>query len=514
MGSGSTGEGGGRGGPIQDEDADQSPPQKAAPAMSIAVLRTELHVLNMRTRMPFQYGIATLTALPHLFLRVEIQLGSQRSWGIASEGLAPKWFTKDPDTSFRDDLDAMLAVIRWACGAAQGAGPQPSVFALWKRVSREQQERWGGVQDCPPLLWGLGVSLVERALISAWCRAKSTSFPKAVLQGGLGIDLGDVHGLLRGRSPADYLPASPSPRLTIRHTVGLADPLEDTQIPPGERLEDGLPQSLESCIRTYGLTHLKVKLSGDLERDSDRLGRIASLMAARGGRAAFTLDANEHFRQVDAFRQHWESLGRIAALEPVLARLLFVEQPLHRDVALSPSVAEDLRTWSDRPPIIIDESDGELRSLPLALECGYSGTSHKNCKGVLKSIANACLLAHLRRSDRDRHFILSAEDLANVGPVALLEDLATIATLGIEHAERNGHHYFAGLSMFEPEVQAQVVRVHGDLYRRHDQGFAALHITNGTIHFPSVLEAPYGIGFDLDTTRFTPLDAWSFESLT
>ena len=34
-----------------------------------------------------------------------------------------------------------------------------------------------------------------------------------------------------------------------------------------------------------------------------------------------------------------------------------------------------------------------LDSLPTALALGYVGTSHKNCKGIVKGIANACLLA-------------------------------------------------------------------------------------------------------------------------
>ena len=40
--------------------------------MNITVKKTSLHVLNMWTRMPFKYGIATLTALPHVFLSVEL----------------------------------------------------------------------------------------------------------------------------------------------------------------------------------------------------------------------------------------------------------------------------------------------------------------------------------------------------------------------------------------------------------------------------------------------------------
>jgi hypothetical protein len=90
--------------------------------------------------------------------------------------------------------------------------------------------------------------------------------------------------------------------------------------------------------------------------------------------------------------------------------------------------------------LIIDESDAELDSLPRALALGYHGTSHKNCKGVFKGIANACLLEALRRQSGGDRLVMSGEDLANIGPVALLQDLAVVATLGVSSVERNGHH--------------------------------------------------------------------------
>ena len=61
---------------------------------------------------------------------------------------------------------------------------------------------------------------------------------------------------------------------------------------------------------------------------------------------------------------------------------------------------------------------------------------------------------------------MSGEDLANIGPVALLQDLAVVASLGVRSVERNGHHYFAGLSAFPRAVQQQILTHHGDLYER------------------------------------------------
>jgi hypothetical protein len=285
--------------------------------------------------------------------------------------------------------------------------------------------------------------------------------------------------------------------------------LTDADISAEDRLSDGLPQSLEDNIEVYGLTHLKIKLCGDADVDRARLKGISELMSGRS--CEFTLDGNEQYTELTPFRNLWEAIRSDNELDRFLDGLIFVEQPLHRDVALSDEAQSVLSSWEDCPPMIIDESDGSLDSSRRALECGYIGTSHKNCKGVFKGIANACLMGERECSTGRRH-ILSSEDLANVGPVALTQDLAVLATLGVSHSERNGHHYFAGLSMFPADVQKQITTHHGSLYS-NSGSFPALAVSNGTIDVTSVIRAPFGYDFALDTTQFTPLEAWSADSL-
>jgi hypothetical protein len=77
-----------------------------------------------------------------------------------------------------------------------------------------------------------------------------------------------------------------------------------------------------------------------------------------------------------------------------------------------------------------------------------------------------------------------------------MQDLAVVASLGIPHVERNGHHYFRGLSAFARSIQEQVLRAHRDLY--HDAGFATLRVERGSIEVGSVAAAPFGCGFDFD----------------
>ena len=138
--------------------------------MKIRVVGTDLHLLNMHTRIPFRYGIATLTAAPHMFVRVELDVDGQRHVGIASDGLIPKWFTKNPETTFPHDIAEMMKVIETACDIARGAGPADSVFALWQHIYGGQAA-WGGGWGLPPLLAHFGTSLVERAILDAFCDA-------------------------------------------------------------------------------------------------------------------------------------------------------------------------------------------------------------------------------------------------------------------------------------------------------------------------------------------------------
>jgi len=272
-----------------------------------------------------------------------------------------------------------------------------------------------------------------------------------------------------------------------------------------------LPQALTDCIDTYKLRFFKIKLCGDLDIDRDRLVDLVDLLERKVPRYRHTLDGNEQFRDMAAFRSHWDALAAHPELRSFLSRehLIFVEQPIQRDAALLPELRDVFRSWNDALPIIIDESDAELHSLRQALELGYAGSSHKNCKGVIKGIINACYLAYLRKENPETEFILSGEDLANVGPVALLQDLAVMASLGISDVERNGHHYFKGLSAFPEKIQHSVAeKLHPDLYQLHPDGYAAVRISGGDLSLQSVEDAPFGTGLDPADLRFLGEAKW------
>jgi len=463
--------------------------------MSVRLLESRLRGASVSARVPFRFGIAEMVELVHVFLFVTMDIDGTRQLGVAADNLSPKWYTKDPGTSYRDDAAEMVDVIESACAIARQRGTSDCVFDLWYAV-HEQARR--DAADVAPLLVGLGVSLVERAVIDAFCRARNVSFARAVRTNALGISLGTLHPELDGRHPREFLPRRPLTRMRIRHTVGLGDSLTGGEGAGALRV-DHLPMTLEGWIREYGLSRFKVKVGGDRAADLDRLGRIREVLDRETrGDYRVTLDGNEQLADVSALQALWDGIVASPETAELGRRIDYVEQPFPRELALSADTSAALSAWPRRPSLIIDESDDSLDAVARAIESGYQGGAFKSSKGVFKGIGNACRVEQLRRELPGGRFVYSAEDSSSIGPVGLLADLAVIATLGIDDPERNGHHYLPGLAGLPPRVCEETIRHHGDLYALREDGTVTLRIREGTIGVDSVAAAPFGVAWPCD----------------
>ncbi|MEQ9328210.1 MAG: enolase C-terminal domain-like protein, partial [Rhodospirillales bacterium] len=264
--------------------------------------------------------------------------------------------------------------------------------------------------------------------------------------------------------------------------------------PADARVGDGLPETLEEVIAAYGHQHFKIKVGGDLKADLDRLKAISSVLDRSGLGYLATLDGNEQFEDVEGVV---ELLSAIAS-EPALARLnrciLFIEQPLHRSVALERDVTELGRHL----PVIVDESDATLASFAEARQRGYAGISSKDCKGFYKSLIN---LARCRiySGQHGRTYFMSAEDLTCQAGIAVQQDLALVALLGLGHVERNGHHYVNGMAGAPDVEQARFLEHHPDLYRRVG-GRVCTHIKDGKFSIASLQCTGFGTAIEPDWT--------------
>ena len=473
-------------------------------AVEIRLEDVRFYMRNVHTRMPFKYGAAVLTAVPilHVVAQGALKNGTPVR-GVAADILPPKWFDKDPAKSYQDNVADLL----WAARAARAAyldaarAAQP-FFAIWQ-AGYAQTVSAGDAHGLNRLTAVHGSTLMERALIDAVGCGVGASYFELLKANLLGLELGAIHPELQGVEPGQVIGATPLKQLHVRHTVGLADPISD--VAPEERLDDGLPQSLADCVERQGLTYFKVKVNGDLATDLARLAAIAELLDSRDVEYQITLDGNEQYRELDSLIG---LLDALAAEQPRLfERVLYVEQPLERSVALDAALEAGIRAAAARRPLLIDESDDALDTFRQALALGYKGVSSKACKGLVKALANQAL------ARRREGCFLSGEDLMNLPVVSLHQDLAHVAALGIEHVERNGHHYVRGLDHLTAHEQATCLAAHGPLYREVESGLVALDVRGGKIAVGSLQGAGLGVGMPVEVDEMVALEEWEFASL-
>ncbi|MGK9233371.1 mandelate racemase [Inquilinus limosus] len=457
-------------------------------APRLRVVEARLYERPVRFRLPFRFGAATVTGAPQAFLRLTVETADgRRAEGQSAELMVPKWFDKDPALTEAQNFDQLRRSLAIARPFYLEAAPAPA-FALSAAIE-ERQHAACAAEGLGGLIASFGLALFDRAVIDALCRIDGIDAVTAVRANRIGLtaatapDLGDfdLDRFLAGLSPADHIHA--------RHTVGLADPITTAEI--RERLEDGLPQSLEQAIAAYGHTHFKLKLSGQADSDLDRLRRIAAVLD-RLPDYRVTLDGNETFAEAGPVAEFWDRLKADPALARLRAAVLFLEQPIARARAL----AEPIHTLAERIPVEIDESDAGIDVFPRARALGYRGVSSKSCKGFHRSLLNRARIAKWSAEDGGRYF-LSAEDLTTQGGVALQQDLVLAALGGTGHVERNGHHYVDGMAGAPAAEQRAFLSAHPDLYAETG-GRARLAIRGGRLAIGSVLAA-HGLG-----TALTP----------
>ena len=478
-------------------------------APRLRIVETRVGIRTAHSRMPFRYGLVTVRAAPIATLEVTIETErGERSRGYAADFLAYRWFDKRLYKSLVDNIADLSCAIQLAVAACQAHRTYCTAFDIWWHCLGELT-RQSAVHDLNELTVSFGVSMPERAVIDALGRLLGLSVADLVAADALGIDLGRLDHELEHVDLRHCLPKSPLRALSVRHTVGLVDPLSAGDRQAGMDIADGLPATLEDYLCIDGIRYLKIKVAGQLEEDLLRLNSIARILSRNGISCAITLDGNEQYRDLAAFAELMARL-RTPQLEVLNRAILFIEQPLERSVALDHANAPLLKQMSQHRPLIIDEADGTLDAFRRAISLGYSGVSHKNCKGIYKSFLNLARAQKLNESLGSTRYFLSAEDLTNLPVVPLQADLAMVALLGIQHVERNGHHYFFGLNHLTREEQAAALDKHSDLYTRFGSAII-LRIHHGQIAIGS-LQVP-GMGFAAMPAMeaMTPPEQWLAE---
>ena len=476
----------------------------AIPAPRVQVLGVDAFEQPFRLRMPFRFGVITLTESIQAIVRVQVRLEDGREgFGYAAEMLAAKWFDKNPLLSDAQNQHQLRKAIEIAAEAYLAA-PLSTAFDLFADNYRHQI-RAGRELDLPPLVASYGNALLDRAVMDAICRLVGASFWTAMRSNLAGMAPHPVIADLGQFDFTNFLASlEPVRSIEARHTVGLLDPIVATDQAPGSRVDDGLPETLEEVIAAYGQRWFKLKVSGDRQADIERLVKIAGVLDRIDAPLHVTLDGNEQYDDVDDVLELWQAIEAEPALHKLCAATLLIEQPIKRQVALARRVAPLAR----HRPVIIDESDGDLDAFVRARSLGYAGVSSKDCKGFYKSVIN---LARCRiwNATGDGSFFLSGEDLTTQAGLSVQQDLALVALLGLADVERNGHHFIDGFTG-RPEAEANAyLEAHPDLYHA-DGGKPRLKIRAGRLALDSLDCKAFGSAVvpDLSTTASMRKAEW------
>jgi hypothetical protein len=468
--------------------------------LKVELLGVERFERNARLRLPFRFGVTTVTHARQAVIRAKVAIPERgTSIGVAAETLAAKWFDKDVALSDEDNVDQLRQSLEIAIELYLAQGHK-TPFELFRGSHHEQLTR-GASLGLNPLVCSYGPALLDRAIIDALGQAHGHSFPKLISANLVGMHTG-VTPDLAGFDLRQFLrQLRMSPSIAVRHTVGLIDPITAADQEPTERINDGRPETLEEVVRRYRGRHYKLKVAGQPEADLDRLMRISAVLDRELPSYQATLDGNEQYDTVDEVVELWRRMRETPKLKRLSHSTLFIEQPIKRAVALKRSV----ESLANQIPVEIDESDGELSSFPAAVSLGYTGRSSKICKGFYKSKLNAARVAKLNLKAGKPCYFLSGEDLTTWAGVSVQQDLCLVSLLGIGHVERNGHHFMDGMS-FAPEAeQVAFAEAHPDLYERN--GTTRLRIVEGRLAIGSLDCAGFASEAPLDFSSMQPMPA-------
>jgi hypothetical protein len=445
-----------------------------APRLMVNNVALSEHPVQFRT--PFRFGSATVESAPQLFVHAEIEVeGYGRSLGATAELMVPKWFNKDPRLSAGETVEQLRNSVRIARDLYLSEQSFDTAFGLHaERIAK--QVSCCAAAGIPALAACFGPAEIDKAIVDALLRAVGLDVFSGLRANIIGLDPRlspdlDHDDIVRFLSNRTGLR-----EIALRHTVGMLDPLS----------------SLQEVVLNTGSRYFKLKLSGDPEADRARLASIATTLDALRVDYHVTLDANEQYAEVARLGTLVGALTNDAALAPLARRLLYIEQPLPREITWDVPLGDLRRHFA----FIIDEADDGYDAFPRARALGYRGVSSKACKVLYKSLLNGARAMRWSEDAAERSFV-TAEDLTCQAGLAVQQDTALVAFLGIRHAERNGHHYVDGFADTPPEEAEAFLAAHPDLYEKLG-GRVQLAVHDGMISVASLAARGFASGVPPD----------------
>lgn len=467
-------------------------------APRFAIVAVDCFERPVRLRLPFRFGNATVSEAPQAFVRATLRLADGRLVeGWSAELMIPKWFDKTLQRTNDENFGDLRRAVAHAARAYAGDTRLRSAFGH-AAAHYASLLAAGAAAGLNPLLASYGPALVDRAVFDALARGHELPLHEAIRRNLPGIDATLTPDLEQADIDGALAAAGRPERIALRHTVGLVDPL--TPVDVLERPPDALPVALTEVVARYHPRYFKLKLCGDPEADARRVIAIGAILAGVND-VRFTLDGNEQYRDLAVLDEFFVRLRCDESGQELLSRVLYLEQPLPRDASMvNPVAAQRFPV-----PLIIDEADATMDAFPRARAAGYAGVSSKDCKGFYKALLNA---ARCRRwnADGGGHWFLAGEDLTAQAGLAVQQDLALVALLGLRHVERNGHHYADGFAaQGAPAAERDgFFGAHPGLYVR-DGDNVRVAIDDGEIDLRSLDVPGFGTAFRPQPSALPPM---------
>lgn len=386
----------------------------------------------------------------------------RRGSGRGTSMLSVPWAWPRAEIGLEERDRALRELTEELATAAVGAGPGDPI-ELWRALYSTLDDRLTalaaryGVAQVPRLAGLLPLGAVDSALHDAWAAAAGRPASTMYDAAHLSSDLGWLDPALSGRYPGEFL--TPARRLLpVQHVVGVTDPLT-----PAEA--DGGTRPLTDWLRTEGVHHLKVKVSGQQpEQDARRVVDIARLGIAEVGRVEVAVDPNEGCPDATTALALVEEIERLGP--EVVPTLVYLEQPVPRDAPAEPAAMTRL---GQRLPVLLDEGFSDLSLLPQLREQGWSGVVVKAAKG--HSLA---LLTHAYA--RAHGLWVTVQDLTAVS-WALVHSARLVSSFALSapHLEYNSRQYAPRAAEELQHRLPELARVRDGQVRLPDAGAPGLY---------------------------------------
>ncbi len=411
-------------------------------------------------RTPIKFGgrIVKNVVIQQIYVTLEAK-GKKKACGIGEMTLGTAWAWPSKTLS----ADQVTRIVSALCdrvverAAQMDFGTHPIDFGMRlkgeaKQLSLELAEQMKLTEPIPDLAVMLACSSIDAAVHDAFGRLHQCSSFACMSRELLPDSLDRWLGLeFAGKHLSEFVSTAPVETLPLYHLVGGLDALSNADL--GQRINDGLPETLEEWIQAEQLTHLKLKLSGtDLDWDVGRTIEVDRIATASGQSRpwSFSLDFNESCPNEDYVIDFIERIDRLS--RTAFERLQYIEQPTARDLKTRKDVT--MHRVGRLKPVVIDESLTDQETLLIARQLGYTGIALKACKGISESLLMAAAARHYG-------MFLCVQDLTCVG-ASFLQSCSLAAHIPtITAVEGNGRQYCPSGNAIWDEVYRPMFRVLG-----------------------------------------------------